>query len=153
MYRETHVVGTFSAADGKLLSARCARSGAPRGVVLHAVSARDAGRRTFGRLECATWVNAAAYGQLPQPQRCLRRPRAARGRHGRREGAMYRETYVVGAFSAAEGNSLSLSAAPSRGSRVPGDSCSRSIFCGGWEVPLRSLRSLRRPQRRQCSTQ
>ena len=31
MYRETYVVGTFSAADGKSLSARCARSGAPRG--------------------------------------------------------------------------------------------------------------------------
>ena len=60
MYRETHVAGAFSAADGKPLSARGARSGTPRGVVLHAVSARDAGRRTFGREECATWDIATA---------------------------------------------------------------------------------------------
>ena len=39
----------------------------PEGAVLHAVSTYDAKRRKFGRGVCATWVNAAAYGQLPQP--------------------------------------------------------------------------------------
>ena len=67
MYHEIHVIGTFSAAEGKPLSARGARSGAPRGAVLHAVSTYDAGRRTFGREGCAMRVNAAAEGQLPQP--------------------------------------------------------------------------------------
>ena len=37
-----------------------------------------------------------------------------------------------------EGNSFSLSAAPSRGSRVPQDPCSRGIFCGrGIIIPKR----------------
>ena len=52
------------AAEEKPLSA-C--SGVPRGVVLHAVSTHDAGRRKFGGEGCATWEKWCGGKQLPQP--------------------------------------------------------------------------------------
>ena len=91
-----HVVGASSAAEGKPLSARGTRSGAPRGVVLHAVSTCSAARREFSHGGCGMGMIGAAYGNsLSLSRDCTRStqsplPRAARRRRSRgREGAGY----------------------------------------------------------------
>ena len=121
---------------------------------------RSATPREFGREECATWVNVAAYGQLPQPpafpSRGSRVPGDSCSRSifcGRWEAPLRsatrrefgREECATWVNAAAYGQLPQPPAAPSRGSHVPGDSCSRSIFCGRWEASLRSRCSLRHP--------
>ena len=139
-YRETHVAGAFSAAQGKPLSARCAHSGAPRGVVLHAVSTRSATPREFGRGECA--LGWEWYGEKQFFLPAL---------HGSR---LRRSAPAAATASAAPSQATRLCRAPARrrrGRDPEGELQVHSgvglrMACGRGEAPLRSLRSLRRPQ-------